>query len=330
MKAFKLKTLLLLLMLILVLTFTACSNPKNEVVAIVNGEELMSDVLEDKLSKYIKAKEAQGFKFEGEEGQQQKDEIRLQFLNEMIDIALFKQVAAERGIEIGDTKVEENLNKMKETMGEEAFQTALEESFLTEDDIKELLYQQLLVEALFNDVTKEVQVEEQEIKDFYEENKKFLVTMQVSHILVKVGEEATDKEKQEAQEKAVALIEELNSGADFAELAKEHSDDTESAKLGGLIDYYFTEFDYNLDGDFVKGAYQLEVGEYSKEPVKTIFGYHIILANDKKDSYDELKNDIEQYLSYDAKNAFFDEFYNDIYSKAEIKNLLAGGTETGA
>ncbi len=319
MKSIKFRFLFVLLLVLIPFVFTACGD-KAEVAAIVNGEELMLDELEDKLDKYIKALEAQGYTIESEE---QKNEFRKQLLNEMIEVTLLKQAAVSEGISIDSSAVNEEFENIKKGMGEEALKKALDEVSFTEEDFKEIIEQQLIVDALFNKVTESVTVEEEKMLEFYEENKDNLVTMKVSHILIEAREgEATEEERAEAKKKAEELIAKLNDGADFAELAAQYSDDPGTAADGGLLDYYFTKNDFSLDSQFVKGSYELQVGEYSSEPVEGYFGYHIILAEDKKESFEDLKEDIERYLTSDEKNAVFDKYFNELYEQAEIKNFI--------
>jgi len=319
----KLKMLAILLIIAAAtFIFTACGK-KAEVVAIVNGEEIKSAMLEERLVKYVKTMEAQGYSFEGEEGEKQRNEFRKYLLSEMIEHALIKQAAKAEGITLEPGMVDDEIKAIKESMGEENFKKALEESFLTEKDVKEMVEQQLIMEKLFNHVTRDVTAEEGALREFYEENKQYLISMKVSHILIEAREEtATAEEKQAAKEKAQGLIARLNAGEDFAELARQYSDDPGTAKDGGKMEYYFTENDVNLDPKFTRGSYELSVGNYSQEPVESSFGYHIILAEDKKETFEQLREEIEGYILHDEKNAVFNEYFAKVYEEAEIVNYL--------
>ncbi|HIT37969.1 MAG TPA: peptidylprolyl isomerase, partial [Candidatus Onthousia faecipullorum] len=89
---------------------------------------------------------------------------------------------------------------------------------------------------------------------------------------------------------------------DFEELAKEYSDDTGSAEDGGFIDYF--NKDDNMDEAFLNASIDLEEGEYTKEPVQSSFGYHIILKVDQKDKpeLDEVRDDIKETLAKEKLN----------------------------
>lgn len=138
-------------------------------------------------------------------------------------------------------------------------------------------------------------IKDDEIKKYY--NEEMSGDISAKHILIKVKSD-TDSEglsDEEAKKKAEDLIKQLNDGADFSTLAKENSDDTGSATKGGDLGYF-------NKGDMVKefetAAYNLKVKEYTKEPVKTSYGYHIILKTGEKDKakLKEVKKDIIEKL----------------------------------
>lgn len=90
--------------------------------------------------------------------------------------------------------------------------------------------------------------------------------VRASHILV------------DTEEKAKEIIAQLDGGADFAELAKANSSDG-SAQGGGDLGYFGPG---RMVPEFEQAAFALEVGQYTKEPVKSQFGWHIILVTDKR------------------------------------------------
>lgn len=90
--------------------------------------------------------------------------------------------------------------------------------------------------------------------------------IRASHILVKTEEEAK------------AIIEELDGGADFAEIAKQRSTDG-AAPQGGDLGFFGPG---QMVPEFEQAAFALEVGGHSKEPVKSQFGFHVIKVTDKR------------------------------------------------
>lgn len=107
------------------------------------------------------------------------------------------------------------------------------------------------------------------------------------HILLKTEDEAK------------AVIKELDGGKDFATLAKEKSTDPNKADGGDLG--YFTKD--RMVPEFSEAAFKLEKGKYTEAPVKTQFGYHVILVEDKRTqappTLDQVEPQVKQLVMRD-------------------------------
>lgn len=101
------------------------------------------------------------------------------------------------------------------------------------------------------------------------------------------------------REEAVAIIAQLDGGADFATLAQEHSTDGAAAN-GGDLGYFVAE---EMVEPFAKAAFSIAPGAYSKEPVETEFGFHVVKVEDKRTrqpaTLEELRRDLESQLAGD-------------------------------
>ena len=138
-------------------------------------------------------------------------------------------------------------------------------------------------------------IKDNEIEDYYNNN----ITGQIkaSHILISIDakEDATDKEKKEAEEKALkkakSIIKKLEKGEKFSDLAKKYSTDEGSASKGGDLGYFQLN---EMVSEFSNAVKELKKDEYTKEPVKTEYGYHIILKTGEKDrkKLKEVKDEI--------------------------------------
>jgi peptidyl-prolyl cis-trans isomerase SurA len=122
----------------------------------------------------------------------------------------------------------------------------------------------------------------QQVREFYERYKDSLPLQQnglrLSHIQIKIKPGAALEKA--AFLKADSLVKRLDKGEAFADLAKAKSDDF-SAKDGGDLGYTKRG---TLDPDFERAAFSLDAGDYTKAPVRTRFGYHIIKVTGKKDN----------------------------------------------
>lgn len=146
---------------------------------------------------------------------------------------------------------------------------------------------------------------EEEIKKYYEDE--IFGEITAKHILIKpeVADDATEEEKKEAEEKAKeeaeALIKKIQDGENFENLAKENSDDKGTASEGGK----FTFTKDQVVSEFWTAASNLKDGEFTAEPVKSTYGYHIILRDSQKErpKLKDVESDIKEKLVNEKLNA---------------------------
>lgn len=140
---------------------------------------------------------------------------------------------------------------------------------------------------------------EKEIKDYYENN--IYGNYTVKHILIKpvttteMTEEETAAAEATAKTKAEEVIAKYANGEDWASLVTTYSEDDGSKETEGLIEN-FTNGD--MDEEFFKASVALKDGEYTKEPIKSAYGYHIIVrvSATKKPTFEDKKEDVMDTL----------------------------------
>ena len=218
------------------------------------------------------------------------------YLDEGLDNLINSEIVVLKAKERDDIKVtkeeiEEQITELKARYeNEEAFNTALKDSNLTLDNLKENLEKNLYVQKLVEAYKAEVQISDEQVSEYYNNNIAQYTKQagaNIYHILV------------DSEEKANEVLEKYNSGTSFADLAKEYGTDG-TKETGGYLDY----IPYNTtqyDADFMAGAKELEEGEVSK-PVKTQFGWHLIKVDgvqkeDKVQTLDEVKDTIKDTLA---------------------------------
>ena len=140
------------------------------------------------------------------------------------------------------------------------------------------------------------------VADFYQKNAAQFATPEVAHarhILVRVDEKASAEDQAKAKARIEAVAARLKAGEDFAAVAKEVSEDPGSAVQGGDLGWFQHG---QMVPEFDKAAFALKTGEVS-EPVKTQFGWHLILLEERKEAgqkpLDEVKDQIHQRLAQD-------------------------------
>lgn len=132
----------------------------------------------------------------------------------------------------------------------------------------------------------------EEIQSYYDD---FSPEIEASHILIK-PEDESETSKTAALLQAKNLIKRINDGEDFAELAKEFSDDPGSGAKGGQLGSFGKGM---MVEPFEKAAFALKIGEVTAEPVESPFGYHIIkkTGGEEKKPLKDMKAEIEQTLA---------------------------------
>ena len=129
--------------------------------------------------------------------------------------------------------------------------------------------------------------------------------VRAAHILIRVAQKATDAEQQTAKQRIDSIYDALKAGADFGALAKKLSQDTGSARNGGVLGWVAKN---QTVKEFEDAAFALQPGEMSK-PVLSPFGWHIILMKERKqfEPFDFHKENIMKFLEQrGARNSISD------------------------
>lgn len=148
------------------------------------------------------------------------------------------------------------------------------------------------------------QPSEEQLREEFEANKELLAQACTSHILV------------ETQELAAEIRAQLEGDGDFAELAQEHSIDTNSAQNGGDVGCFARGA--GLVAPYEAAMFSLDVGEIS-DPVQSQFGFHIIRLDALEEpTFEEARPQLEQSAQGQAQQRFA-EVMGRVLSEAEIE-----------
>ncbi|BEH08701.1 MULTISPECIES: peptidylprolyl isomerase [Geobacter] len=174
-----------------------------------------------------------------------------------------------------------------------------------------------------------VKVSDAELRAYYQEHAKDFVMPEqaiVRHIFIGIADAADSQAKTAARSKAEGVLERLKKGEDFAAVAAEASEDTESAKEGGLLGA-ITPGQTNSE-EFEKAVFALKAGEMSGL-VESPFGYHIVKVDERKEKralpFDEVKDALRTKLQEEAEQRKLREFVDEVAKQAELE--LPAGTE---
>ncbi|PYU85327.1 MAG: peptidylprolyl isomerase [Acidobacteria bacterium] len=214
-----------------------------DVWAVVNAKEIKRD----EVDKYYRTR----VNPEGQEPSQEESlSQKLNVLDELINNEILLEKAKKLNLEASDGEVEDKFTELKSPYTEDEFQRRLKDQSMTVEDLKLELRRQLSIQKLLNrEVVAKISITDQDVTDFYNANKaQFNVAepqYHIAQILVTPRKEQQIRNRKnddatneaEAQRKVKMLMDRLNSGADFAQLAMDYSEDVNTAGTGGDLGY---------------------------------------------------------------------------------------------
>nr|WP_307993081.1 peptidyl-prolyl cis-trans isomerase [uncultured Niameybacter sp.] len=285
------------------------------VVATVEGENITLADLNKELAyleQLLVMQYGEDYKNNEEAMKYYKEQQKI-FLDYLIESKLVISQADQNKIEVSDKEVEEQIEQVKANVGsEEAFTAALQQEGITLEEYSQLVKENLIISKTLEQVTKDVKVNEDEVKKYYDDNIAQYTKgagANMAHILVATEDEAK-KVKKEYEE-----------GKSFEELAATYGTDGTKDQGGNLG--FITYDSQQYDQDFLAGAKNLKEGEVS-DPVKTQFGYHLIKVTDVQSEpvvtpFEEAKVSAEQAVLKDKQYNKFEEYIKGIREKANIE-----------
>ena len=267
-----------------------------------------------------------GNKFTATEYYEKIKENNIATLIDMIDHSLFdKKYKTDKD---ETESIDNQISQIKSYYGEDEnnYLSIIKQYFGVESE--EELRTKLSLEYKRNKAVEEYvedNIKDDEIKKYYDE--KVFGQVSAKHILISIDakDDATDEEKEKADKKAKEtaekVIKELEKGKKFDTLAKKYSTDKSNASNGGDLGYFDLD---DMVEEFSNAVKELKVDEYTKEPVKTEYGYHIILKTGEKDKpkLSKVKNDIKEKIrkqKLNDDNALFYQSLISIREKNKIK-----------
>jgi peptidyl-prolyl cis-trans isomerase C len=257
----------------------------------------------------------------------QYETVVAQLMPQLVDIEIAKAYAEEQGITVTEAEVNKEIESLKDQVAqqaqaqgqdvnrEEAFDQALQQVNLTEQQLRQQVWEQLPIQKVQKKVAGGVGPSQDEVEQYYQQNKVAQFTTPATrctrHILF----------NKDQKEKAEEVKKQLQEGGDFAALAKQYSQDPGSAEQGG---------DLGCIGkgetvpNFEEAAFNAKQGEIVG-PVETEFGYHLLEVTDIREEstqpLSEVEAQIRDQLTSDAQAKKFEVWLQKQKKQRNVKYL---------
>ena len=272
--------------------------------------------------------------------------IKDRVVNELIVKALLNEEMEKRGITVSNKDVDDAVKEIIDKVGsKEQLDSLLKQNGISNADFKKDLKEEVKMKKLAKELGSST-VSDAEAKKFYNENIgkfKHPDKVRASHILISVNlqeieevvksdpankglDEAAIKAKvnaevQAKEAKAKELLSEAKKNpTQFAKLAKENSEDTATANKGGDLGFFAAK---EMVPEFSKAAFAMKPNTISDQPVKTQFGYHIIMVTDRsaagQEPFEKVKPSIKAYLENQKQIELIDKLTESLKKSAKIE-----------
>ena len=281
---------------------------------IINGQEIPQAFFEQRLQEiYPEVQQRLGDKPPAIIELSARDEAR----ERVIEEALIEQEIDRVNPPADEALVQQELKKMlKKQETKRQLKQAGRNREIVINNMRKQLYRRLQAYEIMEAAMHQDPARDEDVEEFYNKNLNHFKTLEqihASHILIRDKSDI-------GREKLDAVIEALDSGRDFEDLAREFSEDT-SSEQGGDLGWLPRG---QTVAKFEKVAFSLELDEIS-DPFETEFGWHIVRLHERQDartqSLEEVSEQIAMMLLRERRNESYRLFLQDLKEKATIEEV---------
>jgi parvulin-like peptidyl-prolyl isomerase len=247
-------------------TVTPTATPPAPLAAVVNGQYIFLADYEHLVAQFERALREQGFDPDTEEGQAHLLQVRQDLLESQIDYVLIEQAAPGLEVSVGPEELEAQVEiDIEAGGGQEEFEEWLQVASQTREDYREMVRQSMLMDRVRDAVVGEIGDTEEQVH--------------ARHIVL---------DSRDAVEQILALLQE---GADFVELAREHSLDAATKENGGDLGWFPRGL---VAPELESVAFVLQPGEIS-DAIAVNDGFHIVQVLER-DLAHPLSDEVKMHL----------------------------------
>jgi peptidyl-prolyl cis-trans isomerase SurA len=279
---------------------------------------------------------------------EQATSLRLSILSQMIDDELLMRQAEKLGLLATDDEVQRKLTELKSPYTEEQFNQRLKEKKITLDDFKRDLRRSITREKVLNkEITAKINISDRDISDYYNSHRAEFNLIEPQYHLAQIFVTPTPNPQvrnlqnskaqndAEAKKKIEMIGNRLDSGDDFATLAMNYSEDTETSTNGGDLGFTPESALRNTDPATRETVMVLKPGQYSpvitvaNPATRQVFGYRIVKLVSKEPAGQRALNDprvqqaIREQLRDRREQLLKAAYYEVLRDHAKIDNYFA-------
>ncbi len=318
------KVALISIIIVLIIVTAGCNlvqmNPDAE------KKQVVAEIEDKKITKqdfnYYLSIEKLNWKVQGQEfptDELQLKQIKAQIFEALIENETIVYLAKQEEITVDEESAANQVEEMRDIIiedigGQEEYEGFLEDNNITTEEFDAFLNDYFLrnqyVQGLYEKITKDISVSEEEVKEYYEENKRFFdpSTAKAKHILA-------NKENKELAEE---IAKKAKDGEDFDKLIEEYGEREEISEAADLGEFGKAQ----MVTEFSDATFALEKGQTS-DVVETEFGFHVIKLEEKNEEpiqeFDEVKEQLTQQLEQNAQQEEFTNYFQEKKDEIKIK-----------
>lgn len=288
-----------------------------KVVARINGEDVTQADLDGEIMRLL----SRGGRVTPQILEQYRAEATPKAFDQLVIKSQLKAYAKKNQVSVSDSDLAGEISKIKAQFpSEEEFKDRLAQQGLTEESLKEQMKPDMLFSKVVQHYANSIpNPTTAELESYYNEHQAEYAQgeqVRASHILI--GFEPTDDtaKKEAKKTQAESLKKELDGGADFAELAKQHSSCPSKAQGGDLGPFPRGA----MVAEFEKVAFELQPGQIS-DVVETQFGYHIIKVAEHSKGETPAFVSVKDQIRQDMRENGLETWFKTLIKEAKVEHL---------
>ena len=253
--------------------------------------------------------------------------LRKEAMDEMIEQELVRQAAEAQGIEVTGAEIDAALAEVSEPFeNPDDFNRRIQSEGFTPDSYRQHVGRMIAAKKYLDGIRMTVAtVSDEELESYYRDNEIRLTLpeqVRVRHILLTWKPMGTTDDRAAIRKQMLPILERARAGEDFAELAREYSDDYATARNGGDTGLFHRG---QMAPAFETAAFALQPGEIS-DPVDTPFGVHILRLDERKESrllpLEEIREQLREHIREEKMEAAVKQETERLRQEGEVEILI--------